>query len=167
VPAQSRCRPAAASTTTPRSAGVTAQGRRDGSFPELVDRTSRISAPLSFDDGDDALAWVAENFRVDRTRTPPWQIWLDVEKDTVADLVEPWVEERGIPIITARGFASQSFKDHVVRIVEHDDRKSVLLHVGDFDPSGEDTHDPDPGSGRSSHGAGRMEPSASNAEVNG
>jgi hypothetical protein len=120
----------------------TAEARRAGWFPALVDRGRRILRPLAFYGADDAQTWLRENYRRDRQEGQPWAVYLGVEKDALADVIASWFDRLGLPLLPVRGYASQTFTDDVVADVEaamdQGDRRSVLIYAGDFDPSGED-----------------------------
>jgi len=116
----------------------TAAARREADFPDLVDNTRQIHRPLFFDDADDARKTMRSWFRLDRQKTQEKQVWVAVEKDTLAGLVSGWLEEWGVPVIVARGYPSQTYVDTIREEVDADGRPTVLIYVGDLDPSGED-----------------------------
>lgn len=118
----------------------TAQARRDGWFPQLMDRTREIERlyPL-FTSTDEALEWVKGRYRRDRTEGQEYSIYLAVEKAGIVNQLNEWFGYPfGIPILPLQGYSSQSFVDEVVEDVYSQDRPSVLIYAGDFDPSGED-----------------------------
>ena len=128
----------------------TAQARRDGWFPELMDRTRSIERwyPL-FQTTDEARDWLKERYVRDRTEGQEYSIYLAVEKAGIVNQLDEWFGRRyGIPILPLGGYSSQSFVDQVVedvygghyanRLPGGGDRPSVLIYAGDFDPSGED-----------------------------
>jgi hypothetical protein len=71
-------------TTYPykRLSALTAEGRRKGTFPTLIDPTREIYRPLSFAGLDDLAEWVESAYRLDRTEGQSHQIVLGVEKAT-------------------------------------------------------------------------------------
>jgi len=128
----------------------TAQARRDGWFPQLMDRTRRIERwyPM-FGSTDEGLRWLKDRYRRDRTEGQEYSIYLAVEKAGIVNQLDEWFgDEYGIPILPLQGYSSQSFVDEVRSDVfkyrwnvpsgEHEARPSVLIYAGDFDPSGED-----------------------------
>lgn len=44
----------------------------------------------------------------------------------------------GFPVLVLRGYGSQSYMDEIAELVDGDDRPTVVLYAGGFDPSGED-----------------------------
>lgn len=137
----------------------TAQARRDGWFPALMDRTRDIERfyPL-FQDTDEALRWVKDRYRRDRTEGQEYSIYLAVEKAGIVEQLNQWFgRSLGIPILPLQGYSSQSFVDQVACDAADDmrsddaegihyanldpdgnPRPTVLIYAGDFDPSGED-----------------------------
>jgi hypothetical protein len=122
---------------------ATARARRAGWFPSLIDRGRSIRRPVSFDGPDDALSALREQYRRDRTEGQSWAIYLGVEKNALAGVLESWFEDYGLPVLPFGGYGSQTYVDDVVADVavalrDEPERRSVLIYAGDFDPSGED-----------------------------
>lgn len=117
---------------------LTAQARREGWFPALVDRGRQIHSPLTFDDTADAVEWLLTIYRRDRTEGQEVSVYLAVEKAGMVNQLERWFSVFGLPILAVGGYSSQSYVDQVVGDVERQERPAVLLYAGDFDPSGED-----------------------------
>jgi hypothetical protein len=118
----------------------TAKARRQGWFPSLVDRGRGIYRPVTFDGPQDAKDWLRDAYRLDRTEGQGTNLYIGVEKDALAALLEDWFDSLGVPILVLKGYASQTYVDEVMRDVfrTRGDRPSILLYAGDLDPSGED-----------------------------
>jgi hypothetical protein len=116
----------------------TAAARRDDGFPPLVDLGREIARDATFDGPEDARDWLREIYRRDRTEGQPFAVYLGVEKATLTALVRSWFGDRGIPVVTLRGYSSQTYVDNVTLDASRDGRKTILLYVGDYDPSGVD-----------------------------
>lgn len=116
----------------------TAQARRDGWFPDLVDRGRDIHGTFHFTSPTDALNWLAERYIEDRTKGQKCNIFIGVEKNGLLNLLINWFEQYGVPIIALGGYSSQTFCDDIRRYCEADGRPAVLIYGGDFDASGED-----------------------------
>ena len=116
----------------------TAEARRDGTFPELVDKTREIHEDLSFDGVGDALSAVAEWYRRRRTEGQPHSVYLAVEKRGLVEQLRSWFGDRGLPVIELGGYCGQAHVDRVRQHVQSWERPAVLLYAGDFDASGED-----------------------------
>lgn len=117
---------------------ITAEARRRGAFPALVDRTRSIHRHVSFDGVADARQWLGEIYRRDRTAGQAWSIYLGVEKAGIVEQLRAWFGEFGLPVLALGGYSSQTYVDEIVCDVEVQDRPAVLIYAGDFDPSGED-----------------------------
>ncbi len=115
----------------------TAEGRRAGTFPQLIDNTRTIHRRLSFDDPEEAIDWLASTYRIDRQKGQPTTIYLGAEKATMQSLLEQWFGELGMPVILLRGYGSQTYLDDIRADVQRNG-KAVLIYAGDLDPSGMD-----------------------------
>jgi hypothetical protein len=115
----------------------TAEARRAGTFPALVDNTRVVHRPACFASPADVLEWTSQIYRRDRTEGQDWNVYIGVEKDGLTALLRDWFEDYGVRVAALRGFASQTFVDRIVEDVETDGRPAVLIYGGDFDPSGE------------------------------
>lgn len=116
----------------------TAEARRAGAFPDLIDRTRTIHRYQTFASPDEARRWLAAIYRRDRTEGQPWSVYLGVEKAGIVAQLEAWFGDYGIPILALGGYSSQSYVDEVAADVDSTRRPSVLLYAGDHDASGED-----------------------------
>jgi hypothetical protein len=117
----------------------TAQARREGWFPALLDRGREIEQPHFFTSPEDARDYIKTRYRRDRTEGQEYAVYLGVEKATMIEQLSAWFGNTlGIPIIALRGYSSQTFTDDVVGHVNEDGREAVLIYAGDLDPSGED-----------------------------
>lgn len=117
----------------------TAEARRRGEFPSLIDRGRAIhNRGRTFESADDARRWLERVYRRDRTEGQDWSVYLGVEKAGMVEQLTRWFGDLGLPILALGGYSSESYVTDVVDDVESQDRAAVLLYAGDFDPSGED-----------------------------
>jgi hypothetical protein len=117
----------------------TAKRRREGAFPDLLDRTSRIEEPLWFGTPAEARAWLRDLYRRDRTDGQEWTVVLGVEKAGISAQLDAWFTDPfGIPHVALGGYASQTLCDQVARYIVERGRPAALLYAGDHDPTGED-----------------------------
>jgi hypothetical protein len=116
----------------------TAIARRDGTFPELIDRTRQIHRYQFWNDVPDALGDAVRTYRLDHTIGQAYQIFIGIEKAGIIEQALSWFGERGFPVLPLGGYCSQSYVDKVRRYVEADGRPAILLYAGDYDASGED-----------------------------
>lgn len=124
----------------------TAEARRAGAFPALLDRTRRIHRDGFWGSPDELLRDAISAYRLDRTRGQLFKIYIGVEKNGLVEQLRAWFGEYGVPILALGGYSSQTYKDAIIRDIADqaaedragDGRRSVLLYGGDFDPSGKD-----------------------------
>lgn len=117
----------------------TAQARRDGWFPSLIDPGRHIDRYRSFPGPEEAREWLKRIYLRDRTEGQDYAIYFGVEKAGMVAQLQAWFgSELGIPILALGGYSSQSYVEEIARDVERDGRESVLIYAGDLDPSGED-----------------------------
>jgi hypothetical protein len=123
-----------------RLSEMTAKARRAGTFPELLDRTSRIERWSSFDGPGDAMDHVMRYlYRRDRTAGQQWTVYLGVEKASLSEQLDAWFgDPLGVPILALGGYASQTLADEVRRDIARQRRPAVLIYAGDMDPTGID-----------------------------
>jgi hypothetical protein len=112
-----------------RLSELTAVGRRDGTFPDLVDMTRRIHRPLAFTGPADARRWLRDVYRLDRTSGQPVSLYIGIEKHGLVGLLRNWFDALGIPILPAGGYASQSFVKEVREDIRRQDRPGRLVQV--------------------------------------
>lgn len=116
----------------------TADARRRGEFPDLIDRTRDIHRYQTFGRVDDARQWLRTIYRRDRTEGQPHSLYLGVEKNGIVAQLRSWLGAYGFPILALGGYSSQSYVADVIADVTHQERPAVLIYAGDFDASGED-----------------------------
>jgi hypothetical protein len=116
----------------------TAQARRQGRFPALIDRGRTIHGHPGFENPEQALEWLTDSYRRDRTEGQPWTICLGIEKHAILEQLMSWFGDLGIAVLALGGYSSQTYADQVAAHIRAQDRPAVLLYAGDFDPSGED-----------------------------
>lgn len=116
----------------------TAIARREGWFPDFIDRNRSIHRYRSFNSPDEALRWLRAIYRRPRDEGQEWSIYVGVEKSGIVEQLQAWFGDMGIGIVALGGYASQSYVDEIVRDVQAQGRPAVFIYAGDFDPSGED-----------------------------
>ncbi len=117
---------------------VSAEARRQGTFPALIDRTRSIHRFQSFAGPDEAQSWLARIYRRDRTEGQEFSIYLGVEKAGIVEQLEAWFGQLGVPILALGGYTSQTYVEIIKEDVLEQARPAILIYAGDFDPSGED-----------------------------
>jgi hypothetical protein len=122
-----------------RLSELTADARRQGKFPSLLDRTRIIERAPSWASPEDAIRALRLQYRRDRTEGQDVSLYLAVEKQTLVGLLDDWFGDKGFPVLALRGYSSESYEREIVDDVHSNgQRPAVLVYAGDFDPSGED-----------------------------
>jgi hypothetical protein len=116
----------------------TAEARRAGTFPDLIDRTRDIHRHAAWGSPEDARSALRQQYRRDRTEGQAQTVYVGVEKNGMIAQLEHWFGEFGLPILALGGYSSQTYTDDVREDAGAQGRPAVLLYAGDFDPSGED-----------------------------
>ena len=116
----------------------TAEARRAGTFPALMDRTRTIHRDETFSSPVGAQRWLQRIYRRDRTEGQTVSLYLGVEKAGIVEQLREWFGELGVPVLALGGYGSQTYVDDVIADVHATGRPAVLLYAGDHDPSGED-----------------------------
>ena len=107
----------------------------------LVDRTRNLRHLAHWDSPQEIIAACAEQFRVDHWATQPKRIEVWVEKDALIDVVAKACNPLDVPYFSCRGYTSQSEMWMAAqRFIDYaqDGQETVILHLGDHDPSGMD-----------------------------
>jgi hypothetical protein len=123
--------------TYKRLSELTAQARRQSTFPALIDRGRQVHEDLAFTSPEQALGWLARIYRLDRTDGQDVSLYLGVEKAGMVVQLRSWFGDLGIPVLALGGHSSQSYAHEVSRHALNRSRPAVLLYAGHFDPSGE------------------------------
>lgn len=116
----------------------TAEARRNGTFPDLIDRGRQIHRRPCWDSPADAITAVRDQYRLDRTFGQDVSVYMGVEKAGMVVQLQAWFGRLGVPILALGGYSSQTYVQDILDDVEYAGRPAVLLYAGDFDPSGED-----------------------------
>lgn len=116
----------------------TAEARRAGTFPALMDRGRTIHRYQTFAGVSDADSWLARIYRRDRTEGQPYSVYIGIEKAGIVAQLQEWFGDLGVPVLALAGYGSQTYVDDVAEDVAARGRPAVLLYAGDHDPSGED-----------------------------
>jgi len=115
---------------------LTAEARREGRFPDLLDRRTIYRQLAAGTTARAALTDLADEFTVDRTDGQHYRIYLVIEKATLIDWLWTWFHGLGVPIVAIGGYASQTFEARVARECEEDRRTPVLIGATDLDSHG-------------------------------
>jgi hypothetical protein len=117
--------------------------RKSGELPYewIVDNTRQVIEPYAYDSVADALAQLAQNYRVSLWKDTSClvQVWL--EKDALSGVVEGVTLQYGVPLMVARGYSSLSFLHEQAAKLRDETRLVFVYLLGDYDPSGVNAHE--------------------------
>lgn len=116
----------------------TAEGRRNGSFPDLSEDGREIYQVGWFHDADDLREHVRNIARLDRTEGQDVTIVAAVEKHGSRGFLHDWFNGYGLPVVSLGGYASQTLVDKISRYGADQERPMIILYAGDYDPTGWD-----------------------------
>jgi hypothetical protein len=115
--------------------------RRSGILPYewIADGTRWQVKQPSWDTARDALDDAISSYR--RSMWHNQNVYVEVwsEKEAIASIVSPTTDEWDVPLMIARGFASESFlwsTANTIRRQGQDGKDALIYQLGDHDPSG-------------------------------
>ncbi len=119
--------------------------REDGTIPWdwLVDHTRAVFAPRTFDGVEGLLTDTAKLYRRDLMRQQKVAIQLWAESDSIGSVIAGVADRYCVPTFIGRGYSARGYLWAAAKdaVAAHEAGKTVhILHVGDFDPSGEDIY---------------------------
>jgi hypothetical protein len=114
--------------------------RREGrlSYNDISDATRWMRKPRSHDSVEDAIAHTARTYRRSLWTDAPTYVEIWCEKDALAGVIYPITSKFDVPLMVARGFASETFCYEAIAAREGDYRDYYVYYLGDFDRAGHD-----------------------------
>ncbi len=114
-------------------------GRID--WEAIEDRTRNVKKNPHWDSPADLMLSCERQFAYDKWAEQPNYVEVWIEKDALVGVIEGVCKKHDVPYFACRGYTSQSeqwragrrFRDAVC-----DEKRVVILHLGDHDPSGID-----------------------------
>ncbi|WP_413440617.1 hypothetical protein [Synechococcus sp. MIT S1220] len=116
--------------------------RRGGVIPfdHIRDDGNHIQAPSLFSSGDDFLrtcqAW-AQSMRLSPWDVQPRYVEVICEAGGMVPMLARVAGPYGVTVRSGGGFDSVTAKHDLARFYAGQDKPAVVLHIGDYDPSGE------------------------------
>lgn len=108
----------------------------------ITDRTRPIRINSHWDNPQAIIESCSEQFRIDTRYDQPFYIEVWVEKDALVGVLEGICTKLDVPYFSCRGYVSQSSMWEASQRFIHQEKEfgktTVLLHLGDHDPSGVD-----------------------------
>ena len=108
---------------------LTAEARRDGTFPDLSENVRRLSQVRWFEDAGPASA-LREIARLDRMKRQEHSAC--VEKDGTRGFLADWFNDYGVQVTSLNGYPSQTLVDRLDRWPYRDGRSMIVLYAGDL-----------------------------------
>jgi hypothetical protein len=108
-------------------------------WSSMVDRTRNLEAQPHWNDPADILRAVASSYRLDLWEGQPFYVEVWIEKESLVEIAKKAAHSLDVPCLACRGYMSASeMWVAAQRIINNKGRDAVILHLGDFDPSGID-----------------------------
>ena len=106
----------------------------------IVDRTRFLRAVRTWDDPGSAINEAADRYAIDVWESQPYRLEVWIEKDALVGVIQGICNKYRVPFFSCRGYVSQSeMYEAANRMMSWPSRQSsVVLHLGDHDPSGID-----------------------------
>jgi hypothetical protein len=112
--------------------------RRAGELPYawIADNTRWMRKPRTFNSLEEALADTAAFYRRNVWNNLPVYVEVWCEKDALAGVLLEETDPYDVPLMVARGFASESYLHSAAEQIRVANRPAYIYHFGDHDPSG-------------------------------
>ncbi len=110
-------------------------------WDSLEDRERPLRGTKTYDNASDSINDAAKTFFMDWHKTQPTRIEVWVEKNTLLDLAAHACAPYHVDYFSCKGYSSQTgLHNAAMRHAGYarDGQKSLILYVGDHDPSGKD-----------------------------
>lgn len=106
----------------------------------IEDRTREPVVNPHWDTPEEILESAAASYAIDVRNDQPYHIEVWIEKDALIDVVNRVCKNLDVVRFSCRGYVSQSAMWRASQRLDEQtqDRKAVILHLGDHDPSGMD-----------------------------
>jgi len=123
---------------------IISDARRAGliDWEAIVDRTRFIRNPSAWDSPAHLVGACADWYDVDRWKGQPFHVEVWVEKDALIGVIEAACDPWKCPYFSCRGYTSDSeiwsSAQRMKEIHDEQDKRIVIFHLGDHDPSGVD-----------------------------
>lgn len=111
-------------------------------WDSIVDRTRKTTHNQHWDSPKEIIETCAYSYKIDTRETQPYYIEVWVEKEALAGVIEKTCRRLDVMSFACRGYVSQSSMwqaaQRIRRKEDDEDKKTIILHFGDHDPSGMD-----------------------------
>lgn len=105
----------------------------------IEDRTRDVIQRSHWTTGSQILQSVASHYFEDMWHGQDYRVFVMVEKEALAGVLEPVCNEWDVPLLPARGYPSATtLREFAKQRILNSRQQIVVLHLGDHDPSGMD-----------------------------
>jgi len=108
----------------------------------IEDRTRNLESQWHFTSPKDAIEQMRSQYVIDMWENQSYRIEVWIEKEALAGVIARVCRENDVPFMSCRGFVSQSEMYAAGKRAERrfydDDQETIIIHLGDHDPSGID-----------------------------
>lgn len=129
---------------TERSYKNLGQTINDGRLAGLIDwnaiedRTRNLVAWRHYESPEHAIRSVLDSYDIDMWSNQEMRVEVWIEKEALVGVISGVCGELDVPYFACRGYVSQSEQWRAGRRMKRDGRNTVMIHLGDHDPSGMD-----------------------------
>lgn len=123
-----------------RLKNVISNGRLAGLIDWLAieDRTRNLRANPHWDTPADVIKSARYSYRLDMWENQPKRIEVWIEKEALVGVIADVCDELDVPYFACKGYVSQSEGWRAGVRARSDSQETIILHLGDHDPSGID-----------------------------
>ena len=116
-------------------------GRMGGwiDWDAIEDRSRRICENTHWHNPQHILSAAARTYQLDSRETQDWYVEVWVEKEALLGIIAPTCELLDVTYLACKGFYSlTAMWQAAQRFLEHEHQQCMIIHLGDYDPSGLD-----------------------------
>ena len=104
----------------------------------IVDRTRKTVENQHWNSPREIIECIAKTYKIDTRATQSKRIEVWVEKEALAGVIERTCRGLDVMSFACKGYVSQSSMWEAAQRIRNDGRSTIILHLGDHDPSGID-----------------------------
>lgn len=105
-------------------------------WADIVDESRQIERLSNWHNLEDFARTIQRAYRRDYWASQPYNLQVWSEKSTVAGVLRPVLDTWGVPFMAVHGFGSATAMHDLAIESADDQRTTIILYVGDHDPSG-------------------------------
>lgn len=123
---------------TGRVSRILTAARENGEidWDDIVERGRSVRSVPACNNPRELMASAATQYRKDFWSWQPFRIIIVSEKATLEGVIDPVRRRWGVDFLAVSGFNSTTRMYDLAREILEDERQTIILYVGDWDPSG-------------------------------